>query len=125
MSSPEMPWPPTSTTGGVVEMHLPHPGPEPTPGAPSPSPANLQLLRRLALAAHHLAVLATARPNGSIQATVVTAGVMTDPLAGQPAVACVAGGGTVKLTNLRRDPRATIVFRAGGEWVTIEGRVSL
>jgi hypothetical protein len=26
---------------------------------------------------------------------------------------------------MRRDPRTTVVFRAGREWVTVEGRVSL
>ena len=89
------------------------------------APADLEPVRRLATADHHWAVFATARRDGSIQATVVTAGVMDDPLSGQPAVAFVARGDTVKLANLRRDPRGTIVFRAGGEWVTVEGRVRL
>ena len=90
-----------------------------------PSAADQELVRRVAADDHNWAVFATARRNGSIQATVVTAGVMAHPHGGQPTVAFVARGGTVKLRNLRRDPRATVVFRAGREWVTVEGSVSL
>jgi PPOX class probable F420-dependent enzyme len=90
-----------------------------------PSPADLELVRRVAAADHNWAVVATGRRNGSVQATIVTAGAMDHPLGGQPTVAFVARGGTVKLRNLRRDPRATVVFRAGREWVTVEGAVSL
>ena len=34
-------------------------------------------------------------------------------------------GGTAKLANLRRRPRATLVFRAGWEWVAVTGPVQL
>ena len=94
-------------------------------GARGPSAADTELVRQVAGADHNWAVVATARRNGSVQATIVTAGVMNHPQGGQPTVAFVARGGTVKLRNLRRDPRATVVFRAGREWVTIEGAVSL
>jgi PPOX class probable F420-dependent enzyme len=103
----------------------PRPVPVSPRAAPGRSPADAERVRRVAVAAHQLAVLATARPDRSIQATVVSAGVMARPSVGEPAVACVAIGGTVKLANLRRDPHATVVFRAGGEWVTVEGRVTL
>ncbi|HZR99270.1 MAG TPA: TIGR03618 family F420-dependent PPOX class oxidoreductase [Chloroflexota bacterium] len=93
--------------------------------ARGPAPADVELVRRVAAGDHHWAVVATGRRDGSVQATVVTAGVMDHPQGGQPTVAFVARGGTVKLRNLRRDPRATIVFRAGREWVTVEGAVSL
>ena len=93
--------------------------------ARGPSAADLELVRRVAGADHNWAVIATGRRDGSVQATIVTAGVMAHPLGGQPTVAFVARGGTVKLRNLRRDPRATIIFRAGREWVTVEGAVSL
>jgi hypothetical protein len=36
-------------------------------------------------------------------------------------VAFVARGATAKLANLRRDPLATLVFRAGWEWVSVAG----
>jgi PPOX class probable F420-dependent enzyme len=95
------------------------------PNHDGPGPDEIELVRRVAAGDHNWAVFATARRNGSIQATVVTAGPMNHPRAGQPTVAFVARGGTVKLRNLRRDPRATVVFRAGREWVTVEGGVSL
>ncbi|HEY7067103.1 MAG TPA: TIGR03618 family F420-dependent PPOX class oxidoreductase [Chloroflexota bacterium] len=90
-----------------------------------PSPDDVALVRQVAATDHNWAVVATTRRDGSVQATIVTAGVMDHPQGGQPTVAFVARGGTVKLRNLRRDPRMTVVFRAGREWVTVEGRVSL
>src|SRR5262249_43766105 len=90
-----------------------------------PSPADVAFVRRLSTADHGWAVIATARGDGSIQASIVTAGVMEYPLDGQPMVALVARGGTVKLANLRRRPWATVTFRGGREWVTVEGRAWL
>lgn len=86
---------------------------------------NLELVRRLAAADHGLAVIATLRRDGSIQCSVVNAGVLDHPVNGRPVVALVARGGSAKLKHLRRTPRATIVFRAGWQWVAIEGRTSL
>jgi hypothetical protein len=50
---------------------------------------------------------------------------MRHPVHGGEVVAFVAHGGTRKLANLRRTPRATVVFRAGWRWVAVEGRASL
>jgi hypothetical protein len=47
--------------------------------------------------------------------------VLAHPLTGQPVVGFVAVGGSAKLVNLRRHPRATLVFRAGWEWVAVAG----
>jgi PPOX class probable F420-dependent enzyme len=82
-------------------------------------------VRSLAAADKGLAVVATARPDGSIQASVINAGLFDHPLSGQPVVAFVARGGTLKLKNLRRTHRATVVFRAGWQWVAVEGRAEL
>ena len=110
------------------------PGPVPEPASAStgaagatrrPSARDVELVRRMAAADHGWAVFATARRDGSIQASVVTAGVLEHPVIGHPMVAFVARGGTVKLANLRRAGRGTIVFRAGREWVTVEGRTWL
>ncbi|TDZ45117.1 TIGR03618 family F420-dependent PPOX class oxidoreductase [Mycobacteroides franklinii] len=70
---------------------------------------------------HGLCVLSTARRDGSVQSSVINAGVMPHPRTGEPVVALVAAGGTRKLDHLRADPRATIVVRAGWRWVTVEG----
>lgn len=87
--------------------------------------ADLELVRRLAGADNGLAVVATSRDDGTVQASVVNAGVMAHPTTGAPTVAFVAGGGTAKLALLRRRPHATVVFRSGWEWVAVEGEVML
>jgi len=86
--------------------------------------ARLDDVHRLA-AADHLAVLAVARADGSVQASVVSAGVIDDPVDGVTSVGLVAGGGTAKLALLRANPRATVVFRAGFDWVAVAGTARL
>lgn len=70
---------------------------------------------------HGLCVLSTLRPDGTVQSSVVNAGVMTDPVGHGDVVALVAMGGSRKLHNLRARPYATIVVRAGWQWVAAEG----
>jgi PPOX class probable F420-dependent enzyme len=72
-----------------------------------------------------LCVFSTLRGNGSIQSTVVNAGVLQHPLTGVPVVGLVAVGGARKLRNLRADPRATIVARTGWQWAAVEGSAQL
>ena len=74
---------------------------------------------------HGLCVFSTVRPDGSVQSSVVNAGVMAHPLTGERVVALVARGGTRKLSNLRADPRASIVARAGWNWAAVEGDAQL
>ncbi|MGH7911753.1 MAG: TIGR03618 family F420-dependent PPOX class oxidoreductase [Candidatus Dormibacteraceae bacterium] len=74
---------------------------------------------------HGLCVLSTLRGDGSIQASVVNAGVLPDPKTGLSVVGLVAIGGTRKLHNLRADPRATIVVRAGWQWAAVEGTAEI
>jgi PPOX class probable F420-dependent enzyme len=70
---------------------------------------------------HGLCVLSTVRVDGSVQSSVVNAGVLENPVGGGRVVGLVAAGGSQKLRNLRRIPRATIVARAGWRWATVEG----
>jgi PPOX class probable F420-dependent enzyme len=70
---------------------------------------------------HGLCVLNTLRSDGSVQSSVVNAGVMEHPLRGGQVVGLVAIGGSRKLRHLRSEPRATIVARAGWQWATVEG----
>jgi PPOX class probable F420-dependent enzyme len=88
-------------------------------------PANLDLVRRLAAADHGLAVAVTIRRNGTPQASVVNAGVLDHPVRREPVVAFVAAGGSAKLKNLRERPLATLVFRAGWQWVSVQGDAEL
>jgi hypothetical protein len=87
--------------------------------------ADLDDVRRIAAADGHLGVLAVARRDGSVQASVVSAGVIDDPIDGVSSVGLVAGGGTAKLALLRANPVATIVFKHGIEWVAVAGRARL
>ena len=84
----------------------------------------MDLVRRLADATH-LAVLATTRSDGTVHASLVSAGVIDDPVSGEPAVGAVVGGDTRKLVHLRREGRAAAVFSRGYEWVAVEGPVRL
>jgi PPOX class probable F420-dependent enzyme len=68
-----------------------------------------------------LCVISTLRKDGSIQSSVVNAGVLEHPLTGDQVVGLVAVGGARRLKNLRADRRATIVIRAGWRWATVEG----
>lgn len=73
-----------------------------------------------------MAIVATGRDDGSIQASVVNAGVLEHPATGQPVVGfVVAKRGARKLANLRARPFVTVIFRSGWEWVTVEGHAKL
>ena len=74
---------------------------------------------------HGLCVVSTLRPDNTIQASVVNAGVVGHPLTTLPVVAFVAMGGSRKLANLRVQPQATVVARAGWDWAAAEGPVEL
>jgi PPOX class probable F420-dependent enzyme len=74
---------------------------------------------------HGLCVVSTLRPDTTIQSSVVNAGVLDHPITGEPVAGLVARGGSRKLANLRARPRATVVVRAGWEWVAAEGPVDL
>jgi PPOX class probable F420-dependent enzyme len=71
-----------------------------------------------------LAVISTLRADGTIQSSVVNAGVMRNPLTEQPALAFVSYG-KVKLANLRARPQLTATFRSGWQWVAVEGHAQL
>ncbi|BCI53599.1 hypothetical protein NIIDNTM18_28770 [Mycolicibacterium litorale] len=87
--------------------------------------ADLSAFTGLLARDHGLCVVSTLRRDGSIQSTVVNAGVLAHPLTATPVVGLVAVGGSLKLRNLRADPRATIAARAGWQWATVEGRAEL
>jgi hypothetical protein len=87
--------------------------------------ADLADVTRLAAADHHFAVFTVARPDGTVHASVVSAGVIADPVDGSPGVAAVHAGGARKLGLLRATGRATVVFKAGGDWAAVSGPVRL
>jgi PPOX class probable F420-dependent enzyme len=71
-----------------------------------------------------LAVVSTLRSDGTIQSSVVNAGVLVHPVSGSEVVGFVTYG-RAKLANLRARPQVSVTFRAGWEWATVEGRAEL
>ncbi len=86
---------------------------------------DLSTFAELASLNHGLCVFSTLHEDGSIQASVVNAGILQHPMKGEPVVGLVAAGGSRKLRNLRADPRAAIVVRAGWLWATVEGNAEI
>jgi hypothetical protein len=89
------------------------------------APSDLAQFSALALRDSGLVVVTTLRADNTMQASVVNAGVLDDPLTGAPSVALVARGGTRKLANFRARPQTTIVARAGWEWIAAEGAAEI
>jgi PPOX class probable F420-dependent enzyme len=87
--------------------------------------ADLEAFAKLVPLDHGLVVVSTSRANGTIQSSVVNAGVLDHPVSGKPIVAFVAAGSSKRLVNLRARPRATVVIRDGWEWAGVEGPVEL
>jgi PPOX class probable F420-dependent enzyme len=78
----------------------------------------------LAAQEHGLAVVSTLRADGSIQSSLVNAGVMRHPWTGEPVLAFVTYG-PVKLANLRARPQIAATIRSGWQWATVEGAANL
>jgi PPOX class probable F420-dependent enzyme len=78
----------------------------------------------LAEADRGLAVVSTLRADGTIQASLINAGVVAHPATGEPVLAFVTYG-RVKLANLRARPAVTLTFRNGWQWATVEGHAEL
>src|ERR1700730_8320263 len=85
---------------------------------------DLHNVAELAAANGHLAVVSTVRADGTVQASLVSAGVSKHPVAGRPVLAFVAAG-RVKLANLRAGPIISATFHHGGKWATVEGTAEL
>ncbi|MGZ4705852.1 MAG: TIGR03618 family F420-dependent PPOX class oxidoreductase [Acidimicrobiales bacterium] len=71
-----------------------------------------------------LVVVSTVRADGTVQSSVVNAGVIPHLSTGDDVVALVTYGRT-KLRNLRARPQITLTVRSGWQWATVEGRAEL
>jgi hypothetical protein len=87
--------------------------------------ASLHDARRLIALDNALASVSTIRTDGSIQTTVVNAGIVDHPVHGSEVAAFVARGGTRKIDHLRARPTAALLWRAGWAWVAVEGPTEL
>lgn len=86
---------------------------------------DLEPFRALVGSDSGLVVVSIARPDGSVHASVVNAGVLAHPHTAQQVVGFVVMGGARKLTMLRARPQVTVTIRAGWQWSTVEGRAQL
>lgn len=83
---------------------------------------DLDLIRRLVAGDHGLTIVSTTRADGTVHSSLVNAGVLdTDPLGAAPVVAAVIRGDAHKLALLRRTGQATLTFRAGWQWASVDG----
>ena len=71
-----------------------------------------------------LAVVSTVRGDGTVQASLVNAGLVAHPVTGEPTLSFVTYG-RVKLANLRARPQIAVTFRNGWRWATVEGNAEL
>jgi PPOX class probable F420-dependent enzyme len=78
----------------------------------------------LASRGHGLVVISTLRSNGTMQASLVNAGVIAHPATGEIVLGLVTAG-RIKLTNLRARPQVTAIFRDGWQWAAVEGNAEL
>ena len=78
----------------------------------------------LAAADRGLAVVSTVRADGTVQASLVNAGVLPHPVTGADVLAFVTNG-PGKLANLRARPQVAATFRDGWRWATVEGRAEI
>ena len=85
---------------------------------------DLSQFSSLAAAESGLVVVSTARADGSIQSSLVNAGVFPHPVTDVPTVAFVTYG-RAKLGNLRARPWATVTARSGWQWSSVEGVVDI
>jgi hypothetical protein len=87
--------------------------------------ADIERVRALAAADAGLAVVSMSRGDLTVHSSVVNAGVLAHPLDGDDVVGFVTRGGSWKQRRLRSDPSVTITFRAGWDWVTVEGQADI
>ena len=87
--------------------------------------SGLEDFARLVDGEHGLSVVSTLRPDGTIQSSVVNAGVLPHPVTGAQVVGLVSRGDAHRLANLRARPRASVVIRAGWQWAGVEGPAEL
>jgi PPOX class probable F420-dependent enzyme len=85
---------------------------------------DLEPVRRMVAREHGLASVSVVRADGTPHTSLINAGVLEHPLTGEPVVGYVTYG-PVKLRNLRERPATSILWRAGWQWVGVDGASEL
>src|SRR3954453_4424701 len=86
---------------------------------------DLELVGELIAGERGLATIAVARPDGTVQATVVNAGLLESPFDRRPVVGVVVRSAAAKVGYVRRSPQAAVTFRVSWQWATVEGSGTL
>ena len=81
---------------------------------------DLAPVRAIVARDHGLAGVSVVRADGTPHASLVNAGVLDHPITGRPVVGYVTYG-PVKLRTLRERPATSIMWRAGWQWVGVDG----
>lgn len=74
---------------------------------------------------HGLAVVSTARADGSVLSSVVNAGLIDHPVSGERCIAFVSRGDAARLTHIRRGAPVTVAVRRGWRWAGATGTADL
>jgi hypothetical protein len=85
---------------------------------------DLDYIRSIAGRDHGLAVVAVARDDGTVAASVVNAGVLTHPVDGSQVVAFVSGAASRRRERLRAGHPITVTFRAGWTSASVDQQSS-
>lgn len=87
---------------------------------------NLTDWAELAASEQGLVVVSTVRADGTVQASLVNAGVLAHPFdAAAGDVAAFVTYGPAKLANLRARPQLALTVRSGWRWATLEGTAEI
>jgi PPOX class probable F420-dependent enzyme len=85
---------------------------------------DLNPVRRMVAREHGLAAVSVVRADGTPHSSLINAGVLEHPLTGEQVVGYVTYG-PVKLRNLRKRPATSLLWRAGWQWVGVDGSSEL
>ena len=85
---------------------------------------DLDPVRRMVAREHGLAAVSVVRADGTPHSSLINAGVLEHPLTGEQVVGYVTYG-PVKLRNLRKRPATSLLWRAGWQWVGVDGSSEL
>lgn len=87
--------------------------------------SDLATIARLAGGDSGLAIVSIARADGSVQSSLVNAGLTKHPVDGTDVVGFVVHGTAHKLKLLAKQPHATVAWRVGWNWASVDGPVEL
>lgn len=87
--------------------------------------SDLATIARLAGGDRGLAIVSIARSDATVHSSLVNAGLTKHPVDGSDVVAFVVHGTAHKLKLLAAQPHATVAWRVGWNWASVDGPVQL